>query len=193
MQRMVDYTEEENLRDSIAMAKMFEAWDRLPKPVVGRINGAAIGGGAGLVAVCDIAVASSHAVFAFSEVRLGILPAVISPFVTAKIGMSGARELFLTGERIQADRALALGLVQRVAEPQDLDAEVTRVVDLLLQGGPRAQSRIKELLAETHGMTPVQARPHTAPAIARARVAEEGQEGIRAFLEKRDAGWRGEG
>jgi methylglutaconyl-CoA hydratase len=190
MQRMVDYTEEENLADSTAMARMFEAWYRLPKPVVGRIHGAALGGGLGLVSVCDVAVASTKAVFGFTEIRLGILPAVISPFALAKIGPGAARALFLTGERFDAERALALGLVQRVAAPGDLDDAVAAVVRDLLAGGPEAQARIKELVGAVAGIAPEDARDLTAGIIAGARAGAEGQEGIRAFLERRRAAWR---
>lgn len=190
MQRMADYSEAENVADSTAMARMFEAWHRLPKPVVGRIHGAALGGGVGLVSVCDIAVASTKAVFGFTEIRLGILPAVISPFALAKIGPGAARALFLTGERFGAERALALGLVQRTAAPDDLDEAVATTVQDLLAGGPRAQARIKELLGAVAGRAPEDVRDLTAGTIAAARAGAEGQEGIRSFLERRRAAWR---
>jgi methylglutaconyl-CoA hydratase len=192
MQRMVEYSEEQNLEDSHALAGMYAAWDTLPKPVVGRIHGAAIGGGTGLVAVCDIAVASTDAVFAFSEVRLGILPAVISPFVMRKIGVSVARDLFLTGSRFPAERAREIGLVHYVIPGKQLDEVVGTIVRALLAGGPSAQARIKELIPRVAGLDPAAAAGHTAPAIAAARVGEEGQEGMRAFLEGRKAAWREE-
>jgi methylglutaconyl-CoA hydratase len=190
MQRMVAYSEVENLADALAMARMFEAWRDLPKPVVGRIHGAALGGGVGLTAVCDLAVASTEAVFGFTEVRLGILPAVISPFVVAKLGPAAAQALFLTGERFDARRAYELGLVQRLVEPAALDAEVEKVADQLVKGGPRAQARIKRLVAEIAGRSPHQVHGLTAGAIARARVSPEGQEGMQAFLERRDPPWK---
>lgn len=190
MQRMVEYGEEENLRDAEEMARTFETLDELPQPLVGRIQGPALGGGAGLVAVCDVAVASRTAVFGFTEVRLGILPAVISPFVVARIGEGAARPLFLTGERFDAGTALRVGLVHRICEPDDLDSEVEQVVDQLKKGGPRAQARIKSLLPALRGRTAPQARPETTRAIAGARVEDEGQEGIRAFLERRRAAFR---
>jgi len=190
MRRMVDYSEEENRRDSLALAKMVEALDALPQPVVGRIQGAAIGGGAGLAAVCDIVVAAEDAVFAFSEVRLGLLPAVISPFVVAKIGMAAARDLFLTGERFSAARAEAIGLVQRVVPAADLDGAVEAVLAALLAGGPGAQTAVKVLLREIRGREPAACRDTTAGFIARARAGAEGQEGMRAFLERRRAAWR---
>jgi len=192
MQRMIAYSEEENLRDAEDMARMFEAWNEFPKPVVGRIHGAALGGGVGLVAVCDLAVASTAAVFGFTEIRLGILPAVISPFVVARIGEGAARALFLTGERFDAHAAHRLGLVHRVSEPDALDGEVDGVVGHLLQGGPEAQARVKKLLPALRGHSARDARPFTTTAIARARVGAEGQEGIRAFLERRRAAFRTE-
>jgi methylglutaconyl-CoA hydratase len=190
MKRMVDYGPEENVRDSEALAAMFEAWDTLPRPVVGRVHGAALGGGTGLVAVCDVAVASTEAVFGFSEVRLGILPGVISPFVLARIGPAAARDLFLTGDRFGAVRAREIGLVQRVADPEALDAEVEKIVASLLHGGPEAQARIKRLVREVAGRSPADVRTLTAEAIAEARAGSEGQEGMRAFLERRSASWR---
>jgi methylglutaconyl-CoA hydratase len=190
MKRMVDYGEEENIADSSAMARMFEAWNTLPQPVIGRIHGAALGGGVGLVSICDIGIASTEAVFAFTEVRLGILPAVISPFAIGKIGATAARELFLTGERIDAERAREIGLVQRVVSPDSLDEEVQKVVDLLLAGGPEAQRRSKEVITEVKNLSPEDARTITASTIARARAGKEGQEGIRAFLERRKPVWR---
>lgn len=190
MQRMVDYTEAENREDSLAMARMFGAWNALPKPVVARMHGAAIGGGAGLVSVCDIVVAAAGAPIGFSEVRLGILPAVISPFVISRIGAGAARELFLTGERIPAERALALGLVHRVAPVDRLDEEIDAVVAMLLAGGPDALARTKRLIAEVAGRTPEAVAELTAEAIAAARVGHEGQDGLRAFLERRKPAWR---
>ena len=190
MRRMADAGESENRADALAMARMFEAWYRLPRPVVGRIQGPALGGGVGLVSVCDIAVASTDAVFGFTEVRLGILPAVISPFAATRIGPAAARELFLTGERFPAERALEIGLVQRVVAPADLDVAVERVLADLLSGGPRAQASIKILLGEIAGRSPEDVRDLTAKTIAQARAGEEGQEGIRAFLERRAPAWR---
>jgi methylglutaconyl-CoA hydratase len=190
MRRVVGYSARENARDSREMALMFEAWNALPKPVIGRIHGAALGGGVGLVSVCDIAIASTDALFGLTEVRLGILPAVISPFVLAKIGPAAARELFLTGERIGAERARRIGLVQRVVAPADLDADVQATVTRLLAGGPRALAEAKRIVAEVSGLRPEQARETTTAAIARARTGPEGQEGMRAFLERRPPSWR---
>jgi methylglutaconyl-CoA hydratase len=191
MRRRAEAGEKENRADALAMAEMFGAWNRLPRPVVGRIQGAALGGGVGLVCVTDIAVAARGAVFGFTEIRLGILPAVISPFATARIGHAAARELFLTGERFSAERAKEIGLVQRVVAAEELDAEIDRVVDALLAGGPLAQARVKRLLREIAGKHPEEVREETAHAIAQARGGAEGQEGIQAFLEKREPSWRG--
>jgi len=190
MKRMVGASFDENRADAEKMARMFEALYRLPKPLVGRIQGAALGGGVGLTAVCDIAVAAAEAVFGLTEIRLGILPSVISPFVLAKIGSGAARELFLTGERFSADRAKEIGLVRRVVSRDGLDAEVNTVVEFLLAGGPEAQARAKRLLPQVEGLSPEDAREITTRNIAEARVGAEAQEGMNAFLEKRRATWR---
>jgi len=190
MKRMVGASFDENRADAEKMARMFEALYRLPKPLVGRIQGAALGGGVGLTAVCDIAVAASEAVFGLTEIRLGILPSVISPFVLAKIGSGAARELFLTGERFSAERAKEIGLVRRVVPRDGLDAEVNKVAEFLLAGGPEAQARAKHLLPQVEGLSPEDAREITTRNIAEARVGAEAQEGMNAFLEKRRATWR---
>src|SRR5436190_10616656 len=133
MSKTVTYTEDENLRDAMAMSRMFAALDDLPVPLVGRIHGAALGGGAGLAAVCDIVVAEEQAIFGFTEVKLGILPAVISPFALAKIGRSAAREMFLTGARFSAARAREIGLVHAVVPAADVDATISRYLhDVLM-------------------------------------------------------------
>src|SRR5207237_9777342 len=145
MAKTVHYTEEENLRDATAMSRVFAALDSLPVPLIGRIAGAALGGGAGLAAVCDIVVAADDAVFGFTEVKLGILPAVISPFALAKIGRSAARELFLTGARFSAARAREIGLVHKVAAAADLDATVDGYVREILAAGPEGVAAAKAL------------------------------------------------
>ena len=191
MSRMVGYTQEENLRDARAAAHMYEALDSLPIPLIGRIQGAALGGGAGLAAVCDIAVATDDAVFGFTEAKLGILPAVISPFTIAKIGRSAARELFLTAARFSADRAREIGLVHRVVPASDLDATVDALAAELLTSAPGAIAGAKALIARVAGADPQSVGDLTAETIARHRVSAEGQEGMRAFLEKRRAPWAG--
>jgi len=190
MSKTIDYTEDENLRDAAAMSAMFAALDTLPVPLVGRIHGAALGGGAGLAAVCDIVVADEQAIFGFTEVKLGIIPAVISPFALAKIGRSAARELFLTGARFSAARAKDIGLVHTVVPASELDAAVDRCLREILSAGPAAVAAAKALIPEVWGLGASDARPITAAAIAARRVAPEGQEGLRAFLEKRTPGWR---
>ncbi len=190
MSRMVAYTRDENVRDSSKLAKMYALINESPVPVVGRIQGAAIGGGVGLVAVCDIAIATRETTFGLSEVKLGILPAVISPYVIAKIGESHARSLFLTGERFEAERALRIGLVHRVVDSvEELDAAVYETVTQLKTSGPEAVRECKKLIAHVASHELVDAIPYTINAIAERRVSEEGQEGMKAFLEKRLASW----
>ena len=191
MSKTVHYTEQENLRDAMAMSRMFAAIDELPVAVIGRIQGAALGGGAGLAAVCDIVVAEDAALFGFTETKLGILPAVISPFALAKIGRSAARELFLTGTRFSASRAKEIGLVHDVVAAAGLDAAVNRYVQELLGAGPEAVAAAKALIPNVWGRAIADAMPITAAAIAARRVSPEGQEGLRAFLEKRTATWVG--
>src|SRR6266545_79946 len=146
MSKTVHYTEDENLRDATAMSRMFAALDELPVPIVGRIHGAALGGGAGLAAVCDIVVADEQTMFGFTEVKLGILPAVISPFALAKIGRSAARELFLTGARFSATRAKEIGLVHVVVPAHELDRLVAKYVNDLLSSAPDAIAAAKALI-----------------------------------------------
>jgi methylglutaconyl-CoA hydratase len=191
MSKTVSYTREENLRDAMAMSRMFAALNGLKVPLVGRIHGAALGGGAGLTAVCDIAVAEEQAVFGFTEVKLGIVPAVIAPFVLAKIGPSAARQLFLTGARFPAARAREIGLVHAVVPVGALDAAVAECVREILAAGPEAVATAKELVAQLRGRSIEDAMMVTAQAIATRRVSREGQEGLRAFLEKRTPSWLG--
>ena len=181
---------EQNLEEARRLADMFLAVDDLPKPVVARVRGAAIGGGAGLVAVADVTVAEEAAHFAFSEVRLGIAPATIAPFVVRKIGYSRARALFLTGERFDAGRAREIGLVHEAVPDRELDAAVEKVVSQLLQGGPAAQAAIKEALRQIEATEPMEALGIMTQLIAELRIGEEGQEGLGAFLEKREPLWR---
>jgi methylglutaconyl-CoA hydratase len=189
MSRMVGYSQDQNWRDARAAARMYEALDSIPIPLVARIQGAALGGGAGLAAVCDIVVAEEPAVFGFTEVKLGIVPAVISPFVLAKIGRSAARELFLSGIRFSADRAREVGLVHRVVPSATLDDHVDSCVRDISSAGPEAVAAAKSLIREVWDRTPEQVALSTAQAIAARRVSAEGQEGLRAFLEKRKPTW----
>jgi methylglutaconyl-CoA hydratase len=181
---------EENLEETRRLADMFLAVDVLPKPVVARVRGVAIGGGVGLVAAADVAVAEEGARFAFSEVRLGIAPATIAPFVVRKIGYSQARALFLTGERFDAERARTVGLVHEVVPEAELDAAVEGTVARLLQGAPAAQAATKDALRQVEATEPMEALGIMTQLIAELRVGEEGQEGLGAFLEKRDPFWR---
>ena len=183
------YTREQNLEDARRMAAMFEALDTLPIPLVGRVHGAALGGGSGLVAVCDIVVAEEQTVFGFTEVKLGVLPAVISPYALSKIGRSAARELFLTGARFPAVRAREIGLVHAVTTADQLDATVTGYVRELLAAGPEAVKAAKQMIRRVWTLTGDEVRDLTAETIAVHRVSEEGREGIRAFLEKRPPRW----
>lgn len=187
MRSALDLGYDENVTDARAMSNMFRAIDRCPKPVIAQVHGAALGGGAGLAAVCDVAIASDDTVFGFTEVKLGIIPAVISPFVLAKIGVSRARELFLTGERFSADFAREIGLVHRVVPGGELDGAVRGVLDELQTSGPHAVAAIKTLIAEVRFASYDASRDLTASAIARQRASDEGQEGMRAFLERRPA------
>jgi methylglutaconyl-CoA hydratase len=189
MSRTVQYSEAENLRDAAAMSRMFAALNELPVPLVGRVQGAALGGGAGLAAVCDIVVAEERALFGFTEVKLGILPAVISPFALAKIGRSAARELFLTGARFSAARAREIGLVHAVVPPGELDRTVASYVREILSGGPEAIAAAKTLIGHVWDRSLADATPITTAEIAKRRVAPEGQEGLKAFLEKRKPSW----
>jgi methylglutaconyl-CoA hydratase len=191
MSRTIQYTEEQNLRDALAMSRMFARLDSLPIPLIGRVQGAALGGGAGLAAVCDVVVAEAQAQFGFTEVKLGIVPAVISPFVLAKIGRSAARELFLTGARFPASRAREIGLVHRVVDAGSLDATVAEVAREFLEAGPEAVAAAKSLLAQVWSRSTDAAAELTAGVIASRRVSSEGQEGLRAFLDKRTPSWRG--
>jgi methylglutaconyl-CoA hydratase len=189
MARMIDYTEAENVADARAASRMLLALDALPVPVIGRVHGAAMGGGAGLAAVCDVVVAAEDAMFGFTEVTLGILPAMISPYVVRKIGLSNARELCLTGARFTATRAKEIGLVHDVVSADRIDLTVDRHVQQFLQAAPGAVAATKRLLGDVHGRQPADVLEATAQAIAKQRVSPEGQEGLRAFLERRAAAW----
>ena len=193
MSKMVGYSHDENVRDARAMAAMFQALDTLPIPLIGRIHGAALGGGAGLAAVCDVVVASETAQFGFTEAKLGILPAVISPFTVAKIGASAARELFLTAARFGAARAREIGLVHAVCPEADLDTTIDGYVREILTSAPEAVSAAKTLIAQVAGRNPRDVADLTTETIARHRVGTEGQSGMRAFLDKRPAPWAPDG
>jgi methylglutaconyl-CoA hydratase len=181
MRASIDLSEQSNVADALRMRSMLEAIDRCPAPLVARVQGRALGGGAGLVACADLAVAAEDAVFAFSETKLGLTPAVISPFVIAKIGASAARRYFLTGERFDAVTALRIGLVHEVT--RDVDDAVESVLAELLSGGPEAVRAAKRLVLDHPDAD------ETARRIAERRSSPEGQEGLSAFLERRPPRW----
>jgi methylglutaconyl-CoA hydratase len=190
MRRMAKYSQEENLRDAMALAGLMRTLDSVKKPTVARVQGAAFGGGVGLVACCDIAIASTEAAFSLSEVRLGLIPSVISPYVIAAIGEREARRYFLTAERFDAVEARRIGLVHEVVDSGALDEAVAKIAGQLLKGGPQALAAAKKLIAD------VSRRPmddalsaETARRIAAIRVESEGQAGLAAFFEKRRPDW----
>lgn len=193
MKKLAAFAREDNVREASEMADLFFALHVCSKPVVARVQGAAFGGGAGLVAACDIAVAAEGTRFGFTEVRLGLIPAVISPYVLMKIGESATRELFLTGEGFDAEKAREIGLVRTVVPEADLDDAIDGRVRELLQAGPRALTEAKALLREVAGRRAEDVRRETVERIAAIRASPEGQEGLRAFLEKRRPGWADEG
>jgi len=190
MREAARFSYEENLKDARRLARMFLTVDECPKPVVAKVRGAALGGGAGLVATADVVVAVEDTRFAFPEVRLGIAPATIAPFVVRKIGASRARALFLTAERFGAERAREMGLVHRVVAAEDLEDATGETVSGLLAGGPDAQAAVKMVLREIESVEPADAPGLMARVIADLRTGEEGQEGLGAFLEKREPRWR---
>ena len=189
MKKVKDYSFEENLRESLDISELMYSIYSLPLPTIARVNGAAVGGGMGFVATCDIAVAQSDARFSLSEVKLGLVPACISPYVIRKAGEGACREFMLTGERLTAQKAMRFGLVNEVVEPGDLDGAVSSFVEKLLTSGPNAIAICKELLRKVPVMSFDEAKRMTAEAIANLRVSDEGQEGMKAFLEKRKPSW----
>jgi len=191
MRASLGLTREQNEQDAMVMAEMFDAIDRCPAPVVARVHGAALGGGMGLCAVSDLVIAEAGAKFGFTETRLGILPAVIAPFVIAKTGESHARALFPGGRRFDATRALRIGLVHEIVEGDDaLDGAVDIAVADILVAGPNAARAAKSIIREVRGLPHESTRWHTARRIAGQRTSAEGQEGLRAFLEKRPPAWK---
>jgi methylglutaconyl-CoA hydratase len=190
MRRAATASEQDNLEDARRFARMLRALSTLSKPTIARVQGAALGGGTGLAAACDMAVASTDAVFSTSEVKFGIIPAVISPYVLRAIGSRQALRYFQSAERISAERALAIGLVHEVAPLEQLDAAVAALVKPLLAGGPLAQQAAKELIAAVQGQ-PLDERTleDTAQRIARQRRTDEARDGVSAFLDKRAPAW----
>jgi methylglutaconyl-CoA hydratase len=191
MKRMAGYTEAENRRDAEALAELLRTLNYLRKPTIAAVQGNAYGGGVGLVACCDIAIAVEAATFALTEVRLGLTPATISPYVVSAIGERQARRYFLTAEAFNAREAQRIGLVHQTCKPDDLPIIVAQIIDSLVACGPAAQAAAKDLIRRV-GRGPVDAEmiADTARRIAEIRVTPEGREGIAAFLEKRKAAWR---
>lgn len=194
MQAMSDASELENRADAKRMARLFRTLNELPIPTIARINGSAFGGGVGLVACCDIAIAAEQAQFGLTEVRLGLIPATIAPFVIARIGSANARRLMLTGERFDSRTAQAIGLVSESVPVEALDGCVERVIQFLLAGGPQAIDQCKQLIRRIEAFEGDRRLldATTAEWIARLRVSEEGQEGLNAFLNKRKPNWMSE-
>jgi methylglutaconyl-CoA hydratase len=190
MRRMADYDFAQNLADARRLAQLMYRLNRLHKPVIARVQGASYGGGVGLIACCDIAIASDNAIFSLSEVRLGLIPSVISPYLIAAIGSRAARRYFLSGERFDAARALQLSLVHEVVEPESLDARLEQCIDALLNSGPSAQAAAKELIEQVRGRAFDESLiEETARRIAEVRASDEAREGLTAFLEKRKPDW----
>ena len=191
MKRMKDYSHEENVNDAKALAGLFVAINECPVPVIGVVQGAALGGGAGLVSVCDYVISAEDTVYGFTEARLGLVPAVISPFVMAKIGVSAARATFLSGARFNAQEAKQMGLVHRLCNSAMLSVELDEVINDFLAAGPKAACEAKKLIAGVLARTGNQQEQinFTSETIARLRASEEGQEGMSSLLEKRKANW----
>ncbi|MEM8951545.1 MAG: enoyl-CoA hydratase-related protein [Pseudomonadota bacterium] len=191
MRRSADYGEDDNLKDARALARLMATLDRLPKPTVAKVNGAALGGGVGLICCCDIAIASEHARFGTTEVKLGIMPSVIGPYVIRTIGAREARRIMLTGERFKAAEALRLGLVHHVVPAEELEQSVEAVVTELLSSGPLAMQATKILIQDLAGSAiTTDMVDETAKRIAVLRATPEAKEGLGAFLEKRQPNWR---
>ena len=190
MKRMKDYTYDENLKDSQNLAELFTIINNFKTPTIARVNGQAYGGGAGLIACCDYVIAIDTVFIAFTEVRLGLLPAVISPFVIAKIGESHARAVFLSGARFDTTRAMSMGLVHQISSFDKLDEDLEIVIKDFLLAAPKAALLAKELIAVVaHKATLDEARHYTCEMISKVRASAEGQEGMNALLEKRKASW----
>lgn len=189
MKRVISQSFEENLKESNALADLFALIYNFRCPVIGKINGAAIGGGVGFVAVCDIAIAADSAVFSFSEVKIGLVPACVGPYVVKKIGEGKAREFFITGERMKAEKAHRIGLISNYVGDDKLDETVDKLISMIKSSGPEAVSVAKRLVSSVPNMSEDEYKPFTAEMIARLRISDEGQEGMNAFLEKRKPKW----
>lgn len=192
MKSMVSYSKEENIKDSTLLLDLYETIYTCPKPVIGRINGHAFGGGIGLIAVCDITCTIPGKKFAFSEANLGIIPSVISTYIYPRIKKADMRRLFITAERFDSETAQAIGLIDYVVSEEDFDTAISEQINLVKSSGPQAISEIKQLLEHLSTLDRKAYQKHTVEKIAKLRVSQEGQEGITAFLEKRKPNWREE-
>lgn len=191
MKSMAKFSKEENIKDSRLLLDLFETIYNCPKPVIGRINGHAFGGGLGLIAVCDLTIAPPGLKFAFSEVKLGIIPAVISTFVVRRIGLSHMRRLFITGERFNSEHAKEIGLIDYVVPEEEFDVKIQKYVEQIRSSGPKAIEEVKNLVNNYQKMDVEHYKEFTVEKIAELRVSQEGQEGVNAFLEKRKPKWGG--
>lgn len=189
MRKALDLDEQHNYDDALRLSDLFAAIDDCPIPTIAKVQGAALGGGAGLIAACDIVIAAEDALFGFTEAKLGIVPAVISPFVVRKIGPGHARALFTSAERFSAERALRIGLIHEMVPPSQLDASLDGKIREVLTSGPLATRLAKKIAKTVGGLARDEGRSWTARQIAQQRVSPEGQEGLRSFLEKRRPGW----
>lgn len=189
MKKMVDYTDEENYQDSVKLAQLFQAINNCSLPVLAKVNGAALGGGTGVIAACDFVLSAKSAKFGFTEARLGLVPAVISPFVMAKIGQSHARAWFLSGERFTASKAQEMGLVHEITPLDNLDLEFESWVEKFLKAGPQAAKEAKKLISTVLSTESSKVTEYTCKTISRIRTGAEGQEGMKALLDKRPANW----
>jgi len=191
MKSMASYSKEENVQDSRLLLDLYESIYNCPKPVVGKINGHTFGGGIGLIAVCDLTIAPPGLKFAFSEVKLGIIPSVISTFVGKRIGVANMRRLFITGERFTTDHAVKIGLIDFMVDQEELDKKIQEYVDIIKSSGPVAIKEAKNLISQYEALDTQKYKEFTVEKIAELRISKEGQEGIKTFLEKRRAKWKG--
>jgi len=189
MKSMAKYSKQENIEDSRLLLNLYESIYNCPKPVIGRVNGHAFGGGIGLFAACDIVISVPNCKFAFSEVKLGIIPSVISTYIVRRIGISNMRRLFVTGERFDSEYAKEIGLIDFLAK-EEIDEIVDKYVKILISSGPNAIKEVKKLVVKCEKTDRKQYKEHTVKKISELRISEEGQEGIKAFLEKRKPKWR---
>jgi methylglutaconyl-CoA hydratase len=189
MKSMANYSKEENIKDSRLLVSLYDSIYNCPKPVIGRVNGHAFGGGLGLFAVCDIVIAVPNCKFSFSEVNLGIIPAVISTYIIRRISLSNMRRLFITGERFDSEYANEVGLVDFIASEEEIDEIISNYIEVLRSSGPNAIKEVKKLINKCEKMDVDSYKEHTVEKISELRVSDEGQEGIKAFLEKRKPKW----